>query len=64
MSQPVAKHMIEAWTAQETEHLMQWLEEPENQCKLQKGSSITKRQIISKTADQIPTKPSEKVGYK
>lgn len=64
MSQPMARHTIEAWTAQETERLIQWLEEPENQRKLQKGSGITKRQIISEIAVQIPTKPREKVGYK
>ncbi|KAG0642609.1 hypothetical protein HOY80DRAFT_1104414 [Tuber brumale] len=52
------------WTAEETEVLMQWLEEPSNQRKTRKGSGVTKRQVIKEMAAKIPTKPEAKVGYK
>ncbi|KAG0633043.1 hypothetical protein HOY80DRAFT_1006315 [Tuber brumale] len=55
-------HMI--WTPEESEQLIEWLEESENQQKLKKGSGITKKQIFHEISLQISTKPPVKVGYK
>ncbi|KAG0642620.1 hypothetical protein HOY80DRAFT_1103785 [Tuber brumale] len=52
------------WMAEETEVLMQWLEEPSNQRKTRKRSGITKRQVIKEMAAKILMKPEAKVGYK
>ncbi|KAG0137000.1 hypothetical protein HOY82DRAFT_598020 [Tuber indicum] len=52
------------WTKDETEILMQWLEDPENLRKIKKGSGITKTAIVAEIATHIPTKEVVKVGYK
>ena len=62
MSYNTSEHAI--WTREETAQLILWLEKPENQQKIRKGSGITKRQVVSKIAATIPTKPLVKVGYK
>ncbi|RPA90457.1 hypothetical protein L873DRAFT_1795472 [Choiromyces venosus 120613-1] len=52
------------WTKDETEKIIQWLEDLENQRKIKKGSGITKKMIITEIAALIPSKEIAKVGYK
>ncbi|RPA97783.1 hypothetical protein L873DRAFT_1790709 [Choiromyces venosus 120613-1] len=52
-----------AWTIEETEALIEWLEEPENLRKMKKGSGVTKKQVVKEIAAKISTKPEVKVGY-
>ncbi|RPA96056.1 hypothetical protein L873DRAFT_1260435 [Choiromyces venosus 120613-1] len=52
------------WTKDETEKILQWLEDPENLEKIKKGSEITKKLVITEIAALIPTKDPVKVGYK
>ena len=62
MSSITQDHAI--WTAEETQRLIEWPEEPENLRKIKKRSGISKKQIISETAPKIPTKAPLKVEYK
>jgi len=62
MSRIAQDHAV--WTAEETERLIEWLEEPENLRKIKKESGIRKKQIISEIVSKIPTKAPLKVGYK
>ena|ERR1700759_325909 len=59
---PMTEHAI--WTREETEKLVQWLEEPDNLRKIKKGSGVSKKQIINEIAARISTKPTVKIGYK
>jgi len=62
MARNQTKHSV--WTQTEQEQLIQWLEDPENLRKTNKGSGVSKKAIISEIAAQIPTKPPVKVSYK
>ncbi|KAG0126310.1 hypothetical protein HOY82DRAFT_542698 [Tuber indicum] len=62
MSQILTAHSI--WSTEETEALIEWLEEPANLRKAKKGSGVVKKQIVKEIVAKITTKPEVKVGYK
>jgi len=49
------------WRAEEPKILVQWIEEPDNQARLKKGSGLTKKAALAPLVDRLAARNSQQV---
>jgi hypothetical protein len=60
----MAGHTERFWRAEELEILVQWIEEPDNQARLKKGSGLTKKAALAPLVDRLVARNAQKVVEK